>query len=341
MESVELGKSGLVVNKIGFGALPLQRAEEEDAIEFLRKAYNNKINFYDTARAYSNSEERIGKALCDVRENIIIASKTKSLNPEDVWKDLETSLKNLKTDYIDLYQFHNPPFCPKPGDEYGIYDVFLEAKNQDLIRHIGITSHKNALAIKEVKSGLFETMQYPFSYLSEKRDIKIVDLCKKYNVGFIAMKAMGGGLLKQSKAAYAFMEEYPTVLPIWGIQRENELDEFLGYQKKNIELDNSLKKIIKEDKKDLSGDFCRGCAYCQPCPNDININMCARMSHWIRRFPTEPYLTKEYQDMMRKVEDCEDCGECLKKCPYNLNIPKLLRENYEDYKNVLIGKTKT
>lgn len=341
MESVELGKSGLVVNKIGFGALPLQRAKEEDATEFLRKAYNNKINFYDTARAYSNSEERIGKALCDVRENIIIASKTKSLNPEDVWKDLETSLKNLKTDYIDLYQFHNPPFCPKPGDEYGIYDVFLEAKNQGLIRHIGITSHKNALAIKEIKSGLFETMQYPFSYLSEKRDIKIVDLCKKYNIGFIAMKAMGGGLLKQSKAAYAFMEEYPTVLPIWGIQREKELDEFLGYQKKNIELDNSLKKIIKEDKEDLSGDFCRGCAYCQPCPNDININMCARMSLWIRRFPTEPYLTKEYQDMMRKVEDCEDCGECLKKCPYNLNIPKLLRENYEDYKNVLSGKTKT
>ena len=341
MESVKLGKTNIIVNKLGFGALPLQRAEEKDAINFLKKAYNNKINFYDTARAYSNSEERIGKALSDVRENIYIASKTKSLTPEEVWKDLETSLKNLKTDYIDLYQFHNPPFCPKPGDEHGIYDVFLEAKKEGLINHIGITSHKNALAIKEIKSGLFETMQYPFSYLSEERDFKIIELCNKNNIGFIAMKAMCGGLLKESKAAYAFMEEYPTVLPIWGIQKESELDEFLTYQKENIKLNSELENIIEEDKKELSEDFCRGCAYCQPCPNDININMCARMSLWIRRFPTEPYLTPEYEKMMEKTLECEDCGECIKKCPYELDIPRLLRENYKDYQNVLSGKINT
>jgi predicted aldo/keto reductase-like oxidoreductase len=282
----------------------------------------------------------MGKALSDVRENIYIASKTKGLTPEDVWKDLETSLKNLKTDYIDLYQFHDPPFCPKPGDESGIYDAFLEAKEEGLIKHIGITSHKNALANKEIKSGLFETLQYPFSYLSDEKDIRIINLCKEENMGFIAMKALSGGLLSNSKAAYTFMEQYPNVLPIWGIQKESELDEFLKWDKIQPKMDDEIKAIIEKDREELQGNFCRGCAYCLPCEEGIQINMCARMSLWIRRFPTEPYLTKEYQDMMNKTLDCKECGECMKRCPYDLNIPELLKENYEDYQNVLSGKTK-
>ena len=340
MEKIELGQTGMIVNKIGFGALPLQRSDEKDAVRFLKKAYNNGINFFDTARAYTNSEERIGKALSDVRENIYIASKTKSTTPEEVWKDLETSLKNLKTDYIDLYQFHNPPFCPKPNDEHGIYDVFLEAKEEGLIKHIGITSHKHSLANKEIKSGLFETMQYPFSYLSDEKDFRILDLCMENNMGFIAMKALSGGLIKNSKAAYAFIEEYPEVVPIWGIQKESELDEFLKWGEINPRMDDEIKEVIRKDKEELQGDFCRGCAYCQPCREDIQISMCARMSLWIRRFPTEPYLTKEYQEMMSKIEDCKECGDCIKRCPYELNIPELLKENYKDYQNVLSGKTK-
>ena len=154
------------------------------------------------------------------------------------------------------------------------------------------------------------------------------------------MKAMGGGLIKNSKAAYSFMMNFDNVLPIWGIQKESELDEFLSYQENTPEMTDELKQAIELDKKELGNDFCRGCGYCMPCPEEIEINTCVRMSLWIRRFPTEPCLTEEYQKKMEKTQECSQCMQCIDKCPYELNIPELLKENYEDYMNVLTGKTK-
>ncbi|MCF0226001.1 MAG: aldo/keto reductase, partial [Methanobrevibacter sp.] len=159
MDKVHLGKTNLEVNKIGFGALPIQRRNIDDSVEILRKAYDNGIDFYDTARAYSDSEEKIGLALSDVRENIYIASKTMADNVEDFWNELETSLKYLKTDYLDLYQFHNPKTVPKLGDETGLYEAMLEAKDNGQINHIGITFHKYSLAKQAIESGLYETLQ--------------------------------------------------------------------------------------------------------------------------------------------------------------------------------------
>lgn len=333
-----LGKTNLEINKNGFGALPIQRCSMDEAVEILKKAYDEGINFYDTAHFYTDSEEKMGKAFEDIpRENIYLVSKTAAETPEVFWSDLKTSLESLKTDYLDLYQFHNISFVPKEDDD--VYKAMLEAKEKGMIRHIGITTHKITFAHEAIESGLYETLQYPFSYLSGEEEIELVEKCKDLDVGFIAMKAMGGGLIKNSKASFAYINQFDNVLPIWGIQKLEELDEFLSYNDTTV-LTDDLKAEIEKDKEELGENFCRGCAYCMPCPEEINISLCARMSLWIRRFPAEPYLTEEYQEMMEHTKDCTECYSCTDKCPYELDIPELLKENYEDYQNVLSGKIK-
>ena len=333
---MRLGKTNLEVNKIGFGALPIQRRDMDDSIAILNRAYESGIDFYDTARFYTDSEEKLGKAFENVRSDIYLASKTAAETPEDFWNDLETSLKELRTDYLDLYQHHNISFCPKEGDE--LAKAMVEAKEEGLIRHIGITTHKVTLAHEALDSGLYETLQYPFSYLSGKEELELVEKCRKLDVGFIAMKAMGGGLLKNAKASFAFMNQFSNVLPIWGIQHMSELEEFLSYPQDLI-IDDSLRQDIEHDKEELGDNFCRGCGYCMPCPEDINISLCARMSLWIRRFPTEPNMDERTQKIMEGTKDCIECYACVDKCPYELDIPRLLKENYDDYQNVLTGKT--
>lgn len=334
---MRLGKTNLEVNKNGFGALPIQRCNMKEAVEILKKAYENEINFFDTAHFYTDSEEKMGNAFEDIpRENIYLASKTAAETPKDFWKDLETSLESLKTDYLDLYQFHNISFVPKADDE--LFKAMIEAKEKGMVRHIGITTHKITFAHKAIESGLYETLQYPFSYLSGNKEIELVKKCEELDVGFIAMKAMGGGLITNSKASYAFLNQFDNVLPIWGIQKLEELDEFLSYDENTV-LDDTLKAEIKNDKRELGENFCRGCGYCMPCPEGINVSLCARMSLWIRRFPTEPNLDEKTQEIMKKTLDCVECYECVDKCPYELDIPELLKENYEDYMNVLEGRT--
>ena len=337
---VTLGSTGITVPKNSFGALPIQRISNEDAVLLVRKAYDGGMRFFDTARAYSNSEEKLGEAFEGIREKVYIATKTGAQNAEDFWKDLETSLKNLRTDYIDIYQFHNPAFVPKPGDESGLYDAALEAKRQGKIRHIGITNHRLHVAEEAILSGLYETLQFPFCYISGEQEQKLVNLCKEKDMGFIAMKALSGGLITNSAAAYAFLAQFDNVLPIWGIQREKELDEFLSYIEYPPTMTEEIKNIISKDREELSGDFCRGCGYCMPCPAGIQINNCARMSLMLRRAPMAAWLTESMQAEMKKIEGCLECGRCKTKCPYGLDTPTLLKKNYEDYKEVLrTGRT--
>ena len=334
---MRLGKTNIEVNKNGFGALPIQRRNMEDSIEILRTAYENGIDFYDTAHFYTDSEEKIGNAFEDIpRESIYLASKTAAETPEDFWSDLETSLESMKTDYLDLYQFHNISFVPKANDE--LFKAMMEAKEKGMVRHIGITTHKITHAHEALDSSLYETLQYPFSYLSGEEELELVEKCRQLDVGFIAMKAMGGGLIKNSKASFAFLNQFDNVLPIWGIQKLEELNEFMSYDENTV-LDDELERDIEKDKKELGENFCRGCGYCMPCPEEINISLCGRMSLWIRRFPTEPNMDERTQEIMKKTLDCVECYECVDKCPYELDIPQLLKENYEDYMNVLEGRT--
>ena len=316
----------------------MQRVSLEDGVKLLRNAYEGGFRFFDTARAYSDSEEKLGEALADVREHIFLATKTMAKDGEGFKRDLDASLKLLKTDYIDIYQFHNPSFCPKPGDGSGLYEAMEEAKRQGVVRHIGITNHRIHVAREAIESGLYETLQFPFCYLATDKDLELVEMCKEADMGFIAMKALSGGLITNSAAAYAYLAQYDNVLPIWGVQRQSELEEFLRYMDEPPALTEELRAVIEGDRKELSGNFCRGCGYCMPCPVGIEINTCARMSLLIRRSPSDKQLTEKAQAMMKKIENCLHCGACAKKCPYGLDTPKLLEENYKDYQEILAGK---
>ena len=340
MATVKLGKTGIVTDKNGFGALPIQRVSDDEAVRILQKAYDGGVTFFDTARFYTDSEHKLGLAFKGMRDKVIIATKTAAKNADEFWKDIRTSLDNLQTDYIDIYQFHNPSFCPKPGDGTGLYEAMLEAKQNGMIKHIGITNHRLKVAHEAIDSGLYETLQFPFCYLASDEDIELVTTCKQADMGFIAMKALSGGLITDSRAAYAFEAEFDNVLPIWGVQRESELDEFLSYVTNPPAMTDDIRALIDNDRKQLQGDFCRGCGYCMPCPAGIEINNCARMSLLLRRSPSELQLTPEVQAKMMKIEDCMHCGHCRSMCPYHLDTPALLAKNLEDYKNVLSGKVK-
>ncbi len=338
MNVITLGSTGIQVVQNGFGALPIQRDSKEVAVKIVRRAYEGGMRFFDTARAYSDSEEKVGEALHDVRDNLYIATKTMAQTPEEFWEQLETSLRLLKTDYIDIYQFHCANQVYAPGDGTGMYECMLEAKAQGKIRHIGITAHKIQIAFDAVESGLYETLQYPFSYLAAEREKELVAKCKEKNVGFIAMKGLAGGLINKSEAAMAFMTQYDNVLPIWGIQRETELEEWLSYMENTPSMTGEIKEYIEREQKELSGEFCRGCGYCMPCPKGIMINQCARMSLMLRRAPSASWLSENMQAEMKKIETCINCRKCVSKCPYSLNTPELLKKNYEDYKRILSGE---
>jgi aryl-alcohol dehydrogenase-like predicted oxidoreductase len=335
MDLVTLGKTGIIVNRNGFGALPIQRISKEDSALLLKKAYLHGITFFDTARFYTDSEEKLGYALSPVREKIFIASKTMTTQPEEFWNQLSTSLRLLKTDYLDIYQFHNPAFCPKPGDGTGLYEAMLEAKHRGMIRHIGITNHRLPIAMEAANSGLYETIQFPFSYLATDKEIALVNLCREKEIGFIAMKALSGGLITHSAAAYAYLAQYDNVLPIWGIQKEEELDEFITYMEHPPIMNEEISEMIAQDKRVLSGGFCRGCGYCLPCPAAIEIPTSARMSLMIRRAPTSVYLNDEWREKMRRIDTCIHCDHCKNHCPYGLDTPKLLEENWADYKQFI------
>ncbi len=339
MKNIVLGNTGIVTPQNAFGALPVQRVDMATAVKLLRKAYEGGMTFFDTARAYSDSEEKLGEAFDGMRDKIYIASKTQAKTPEVFWEHLETTLKNLRTDYLDIYQLHCASQCYKPDDGTGMYEAMLEAKKQGKIRHIGITAHLIGVAEEIVESGLYETLQFPFSYLANEREIALVKATEKAGMGFIAMKGLAGGLLTDSNACMAFMSQY-NALPIWGIQREEELDEWLSFFEKDAVMTDEIRAFIEEERKSLMGDFCRGCGYCMPCTVGIQINNCARMSQLIRRSPSKNFLSEEWQQNMLKIDECVDCGLCKSKCPYGLDTPNLLRKNLADYKDIISGKTK-
>ena len=267
MKNITLGRTGITVPQNAFGALPIQRVDSDTAVSILRKAYEGGMRLFDTARAYSDSEEKLGRAFGGGfvdREDIVITTKTTAKTPDDFWKDLDTSLEKLQTDYIDVYQFHLMGQCYRPGDGTGMYECMLEAKRQGKIKHIGGTAHKIGIAEELAKSSLYETVQYPISYLADDREIELIKLCNKNNVGVICMKGLAGGLITNSKAAMAFVGQFDGTVAIWGIQRDEELTEWLSYMDNTPQMDDDIRSFIENEKKELSGEFAEGAATACP-----------------------------------------------------------------------------
>ena len=332
MKTIPLGATGLTVTKTAMGCLPLQRCEKEYAVALLHRAFEGGIRYFDTANAYTDSEEKIGLALADVRGEIVLSTKSQARTRDGVLAHIENSLKMLRTDHIDLFQFHNVPKMPDPADPDGAYAGALEAKRRGWIDHIGVTTHRVGVAEECIASGNFETLQFPFSYISSERDLALADKCREKGMGYIAMKGLAGGLLTNARACHAFMKQYENVVPIWGIQSFEELSEWLAVAEEDPDMDETLAAAIRKDRQELAGGFCRSCGYCMPCPVGIEIRNCARMDRLLRRSPWRQYFTPEWQAKMNKIEDCLGCRQCASRCPYGLDTPNLLQYMLKDYR---------
>ena len=324
MKTVTLGRTGLVVPQLSFGALPIQRVPQADAVRLIRRAMAAGIRFFDTARAYSDSEEKLGAALSGERHGVVLATKTVARDAGSAREHLETSLRHLRTDYVDIAQLHNADSLPDPSDEGSAYAALRVAQRAGLVRFIGITTHRLSVACEAARSRLFDTIQFPLSHISTEEDLALVALCAENGVGLIAMKALCGGLLTNVRAAFAFFRQLDSVVPIWGIQFEHELDEFVSLEQEPPAFDAQLRRSIDADRRELSGSFCRGCGYCLPCPVDIPIPMAARMAFLLERAPFQPFLSDPWKEQMGRIRDCTHCGACAARCPYGLDTPALL-----------------
>lgn len=332
MQHFILGRTSLEISRTGFGALPIQRVSFDEAARILNRALDGGISYIDTARAYTDSEAKIGAGIGHRRGEFTLATKTMAKTAESFERDLEASLRALNTDVIDVYQFHNPDFVPVPGGADGLYDAAVKAREAGRIRFIGITNHSLERAFEAANSGLYDTLQYPFNHLATDREIELVKLCKAKDVGFICMKALSGGLVTDARLPFAWLSQFDNLVPIWGIQRMSELEEILGYCEHPPVMDDELRAGIEKDRRELAGAFCRGCGYCLPCPAGIPINNANRISQLLTRSPWAGWVGPDWQAEMEKIEDCIHCGACEKRCPYGLKPYETLPGHLQFYR---------
>ena len=331
LKETTLGKTGLRVKTLGFGGIPIQRVSEEDAIKVVQRCYELGLNYYDTARGYTTSEVRIGKALKDVREEVIIATKSNKRTAPAVREEMQVSLGNLQTDYIDVYQLHNVSSeaqwkqVQAPG---GALEALREAKEEGLIRHISVTSHSPELSIEMVKSGLFDTLLIPYNYLTTAPADELFPLCKRLNVGTIVMKPFGGGAFSNANTALKYVFGNPDVdIVIPGMMSVHEVDENFGVWQGDLALTEAEHALIEKDKEELGQQFCRACNYCQPCPQEIPISFVLRAeTQMLRRMGWSEARVEQVKAAKEKADSCILCGACEERCPYHLPIRELLPE---------------
>jgi hypothetical protein len=345
LEKIKLGKTGMMVTRLGFGGIPIQRLSEADAVAVVRKCLDLGLNYIDTANGYTTSEERIGKAVKGRRHDVFIATKTFPGTPEIIEQNLELSLKRLDTDYIDLYQFHgvnDKATLDRILDpENGLYKIFEKAKKAGKIRHIGITSHQMDAAKEQVKTGKFETMMFPFNFITNEPATELLPLCRKHDVGFIVMKPLAGGLLDNATIAFKYLLQFPDVVSIPGIEKIHEIEEIYGIYSGPTAMTAAEKKQMKQMTKELGTRFCRRCDYCQPCAQGIPISTILGFPTFVKRLPVDWYMKSAFiPAAMEKVMECIECGECEGRCPFNLPIREMLKESYDLYEQVKAGKIK-
>lgn len=326
-----LGKTGLKVSEIGFGGIPIIRANTEEAIGVLRRAYEKGITFYDTANAYKDSEAKMGQAFKGIRDQVVIATKTQKRDAKGAMEHIENSLRMLQSDYIDLYQFHQVAqekdwqAINAPG---GAMEAVIKAKEQGKIRHIGITSHSLPMAIKLIKTGLFSTIQFPFNFIEKDAKDELHVVAKEMNLGILAMKPFAGGMIDNAQIAFKFLRQFPDVLPIPGFHSVESVEEILTFYDQPNRVTAEDLAVMDKYREELGRQFCRRCEYCQPCPNGVMIT--PAMGYKVVSMRMSPKVAAEnLKQVMESVPQCVDCGVCITRCPYNLPIPEMLKKHYD------------
>jgi uncharacterized protein len=341
MEKIKLGKTGMMVTRLGFGGIPIQRLNEADAVKVVTKCLDLGINYFDTANGYTTSEERIGKAVKGRRQDVFIATKTFPGTPEIIEANLALSLKRLDTDYVDLYQFHGINDM-KTMDrildpENGLMKTFEKAQKAGKIRHIGVTSHQMDVAKALVQTGRFETMMFPFNFITSEPADELLPLCREHNVGFIVMKPLAGGMLADATVAFKYLLQFKDVVTIPGIEKIHEIEEIAAFYEAPFKLTAADRKKMKQMQDELGPRFCRRCDYCQPCAQGIPISMVMTFPTFVKRLPPDWYLRSFITEGMGKAASCTECGECEARCPFGLPIREMLKENYDLYEQIRGG----
>ncbi|MCD4713375.1 MAG: aldo/keto reductase [Clostridiales bacterium] len=341
MISRTLGTTGLNVKAVGFGGIPIQRVEQDEVNAIIEAMIETGINFIDTARGYTVSESFIGNALSDgKRSNFVIATKSPAKDYEQMKADIETSLKNLKTDYIDLYQCH----LVKEMDQYrqilsenGAYKALVEAKTAGKIRHIGITSHSVDLLNEVIDDMPFETIQFPYNII-ERQAEELFKRASQRGIGVIVMKPLAGGALENGELSLKFILNNPNVsVVIPGMDKVTQVYENSNVAKMDLTLTDSEKEEIENIRTTLGETFCRRCGYCLPCVKGIDIPTQFILEGYLTRYNLKTWAIERYFAMDIKSTDCIECGECEPRCPYDLPIRKMLRnvtDQFEVHKNV-------
>lgn len=323
-----LGKTRLEVSEIGFGGIPIQRLPKEEAAAIVKKAYQSGINFFDTARGYTDSEEKIGKALSAIpRNEIIVATKSRVRNKQKVKEDVDRSLHLLRTDYIDLYQIHNVSNSEELDLIFSedVTGALREAQKEGKIRYIGLTSHNTEIAASALQQENFDTVQFPLNPLELEATADILPLAQEKNIGTIIMKPLCGGAIEQKELALRYLLDFPVSTIIPGMQSEEEITQNIAVTQQN--------KLTEEEKNKLEAEvhvlgtrFCRRCEYCLPCPEDIHITFNLLMLGYYRRYGLHQWASERYHSQKVKASACHDCGLCEERCPYHLPVREMLRE---------------
>jgi uncharacterized protein len=340
MKYLFLGNTGLKVSEFGFGCIPIIRLGTDEAVQVLHHAFDHGINFFDTANAYRDSEEKIGIAFKGMREQVVLATKTLQRTAEGANLHIENSLNKLQTDHIDLFQLHQiaqeqdwqEVTAPK-----GALQAVLKAKEAGKIRHIGVTSHNLDMALRLVRTGLFETIQFPFNLIEEGAKEELIGAAAEAGMGFICMKPFGGGVIDNAAVAFKYLRNHGSVITIPGFESIEQVEEILSiYSEPNTVSAQDL-EMMQNYRDELGKRFCRRCEYCQPCPKGVMIT--PAMGYPIVAARMSPSVSVEFcKRPMESVLLCTECGACLKRCPYELPIPEILKANYALYRKHLQQK---
>lgn len=333
MEYTNLGNTGLKVSRLGFGGIPIQRITQEEATALIHKLPEYGVNYIDTARGYTVSEEYLGIAMEGIRDKFVLATKSMARTREAMEKDIETSLKNLRTDHIDLYQVHNAPPAQMKivTGEGGALEALLEAKAAGKIGHIGITAHEIGTFEMGLEMDWVETIMFPYNFV-ELQAADLIRKCAEKGKGFICMKPLAGGAIENAPLAMRFIASNKDItVNIPGMANEDELKQNVAAACDPAPLSEDDLREVQNIRDTLGNQFCRRCNYCQPCTMGINISFCFTINGYLTRYGLKDWAIGRYKGMAVEPNACIECGMCESRCPYHLPIIEMLKDVYSNF----------